>query len=168
MMRRPSARGTMLEWESRGGRDLNVCIRIPPEEWHPRQPVFGSNRAPHPRSIFDRQNACRRGKFRPGDFSANRAGSNLDLRVIANTLHLAEFAVRHEAEFVAFFSEPDGGGNGNAGLAEGGKRDVFLSMDRSGDGHRHIVINADGRELFGNNSGRECGRLPEDPCAVIQ
>src|ERR1700691_1087991 len=45
--------------ESRGRRDLNVRIRIPPQERHPRQPVFGPNRPPHARGIFDRQDARR-------------------------------------------------------------------------------------------------------------
>jgi hypothetical protein len=145
-------------------RDLNVGISIAPEERNSRHPIFGFDRVAHARGIFDRQDASGRREFRPRDLSPNCAGSNLDLRVVPNALHLAELAVRHEVEFVALFGEPNGCGDGNPRFPEGGKRDVLLSVDRSGDGHRHIVINVESR----NNSGREWGRSPGEWRAVIQ
>jgi hypothetical protein len=156
---------------SRGRRDFNVGVSIPPEEGQPRKPVLGVNCASHARGIFDRQNARRGREFRPGDFSANRTGSDFDLRIIANALDLAQLAVRHEVKLVVLLGEPDRRGNGNSSFAESGERDVLLSVDRAGDGHGHIVINARGGmagDSFGNNSGRECGRLLRGARAVIQ
>jgi len=131
-----------------GGRNLNVRVSITPEEWDAGEPILCLDGVPHAGGVFDRQDAGRGRKFRAGDFSANRAGSDFDLRIIADALDLAELAVRHEVEFVALFREPDGCGDGDSGFAEGGERDVFLSVDRTGDGHGHIVINA-GRGIVG-------------------
>jgi hypothetical protein len=120
--------------------NLNVSIRIPPEKRQLRQPVLGINRAPDECCIFDRQNARRSRKFRSGNFPANRAGSDFDLRIISNPLHLAKLAARHKDKRAAFFGEPDRRVNGRSSFAERGERDIFLSVNRSGDGHRNIVI----------------------------
>ena len=121
-------------------RDLNVRIRIPPEKRQPRQPVLRINRPPHACCIFDRQNARRGRKFRSGDFPADRAGSDFHLRVISNPLHLAKLAARHKNKLVALLGEPDRCVDRRPGFAERGERNIFLSVNRSGDGHRNIVI----------------------------
>ena len=124
------------------GRDFHVSVGIPPQQRQPGEPVFGIDGAADARSIFQRQNARGGCEFRPGDFSADGAGSNLDLRIIAEPLDLAELAVGHEVELVALLGEPDRRVDGDSGFAEGRERDVTLSVDLGGNGHGHIVINA--------------------------
>jgi hypothetical protein len=144
-------------------RDLNISIRIPPQERQSRQPVLVANRAPHTRRIFDRQNSGCRAKFRPRNSPANCARRNFNLRVIPYPLHLAKLAIRHEVQLVALFCEPDRRRHRDPGFTKGGERNIFLSVNRSGDGHSNIVINASR-----NTSGGECITPPEEARAVIQ
>lgn len=62
------------------------------------------------------------------------------MRVVADALALAQFAVGHHVEFVRVFGKPDGGVYGDASLTESCEADVALAVDCGGDrGHGDIV-----------------------------
>ena|SRR5208282_1056493 len=127
-----------------GWRNLDSRVRIPPYKWNPRQPVFPVDQLTNAGKIFRRQNAGGGGKFGTSDFSPDGARRDLDLRVIADALVLAQFAVRHDIELVAVFSKPDGRIYSDATFSQGREADVTLSMDFGGDwSHADIVKRAE-------------------------
>lgn len=132
--------------------DFNVGIAVAPDEWDAGEPVFGFDGAAHAGAVFKRQNAGGSGEFGASDFPAEGAGSNFDMRVIADALGLAELAPRHEIDLVAFFGEPDGRVDGDSGPAEGGQRDVVFAANFAGDGHLDIVNKVRGNRAFGGNA----------------
>lgn len=134
MMGGTSAGARMPEWESGGG-NFDVGVSVAPDEGQACEPVFGVDGAADTRGILGGEKAGGGGEFRAGDFPTHRAGSDLDLRIIANALDLAQFAVGHEIQFAVFLGKPDRGINGDASLAEGGEREVVLSADFGRDGH---------------------------------
>jgi hypothetical protein len=90
--------------------------------------------------VFERQQACPRGKFGSGDLAAHRAGRNFHLRVVANALDLPRLADGHDIEFSVVFPEPHGRGDGDSGLAKCGQRYVFLIMNCGRDFVCHSAI----------------------------
>lgn len=79
------------------------------------------------------------GKFGPGDFAANGARRDADLRIVAQALGFAGIAAGHDVELAVAFSEPDGSGDRRSRFAESGEGKVFLAGDGRRDGHRKIV-----------------------------
>jgi len=55
--------------------------------------------------------------------------------IVAEALDLAEFAVGHEVKLAGVFGEPDWRVDGHSGFAEGGERDVLLSVDGGRNAH---------------------------------
>jgi hypothetical protein len=126
-------------------RDLDVGVGIAPEKRDAGQPVLLSDCLAGANEFFGSHYANRGGEFGAGDFSADGAGSDLDLRVVADALDLPQFAVRHEVKLVIVFSKPDGGVHGDAVLSESSEADIALAVDFSGDGcHGDIVKCAKG------------------------
>ena len=110
----------MPEWESGVRGDFDVSVAIAPEPRDASEPIFVFDGAAGAGSIFGGKDASGCWEFGAGEFSAYGAGSNFDLRIVANAFDLAEFAAGHEVELIVFFGEPDGGVDGNTGFAEGG------------------------------------------------
>jgi hypothetical protein len=130
----------------RRGRDFYAGVGVAPEEGKSGKPVFLFDQLAHAGKLFGRQNAGGGGEFGTGDFSTDHARGDLDLRVIAEALALASFAVGREKEFVRVFGKPDGSVDGDSALAEGSKADVTLAVDCGGDGgHWSIVKGCEGR-----------------------
>ena len=120
-------------------RDLKESVGVAPQEWDACQPVFCFDQLADAGKLFWRQDADGSGELGSGDFPANGAGCDLDLRVVADALALPQFAIRHEVEFVVIFGKPDGRVHGKATFPEGGKADVTLAVNFCGDGHSGIV-----------------------------
>jgi len=78
-------------------------------------------------------------RIRAGDLSADGAGCDFYLGVVAEALALAQFAVRHEKEFVIVFGEPDGCVDRDAALTKRSQTDVALTVNLGGDG-LHVAI----------------------------
>ena len=78
------------------------------------------------------------GRLRPGDLSADRAGRNPHLRIVANPFGFAHVAARHDVEPAIFFSEPHWSSDGGAVLAEGFEGNIFLTLNRCGYGTLHV------------------------------
>jgi len=85
------------------------------------------------------------GNSGPVIFSADRAWSDLDLRVVADALVFPGLAARHEVEFVIVFGKPNGRVHGDATFAEGGEAYVTLAVDFGGDRSHADIVN---RGLF--------------------
>jgi hypothetical protein len=125
--------------------DLDVSVGVAPEKGDAREPVFLPDRLAGGGELFGSHYANCGREFGAGDFSAYGAGSNLDLRVVADAFALPQFAIRHEVKFVVVFSKPDRRVDGGAVLPESGEADVALAVDFSGDGcHGDIVKCAKG------------------------
>ena len=122
------------------GRDFEVGVGVAPQEWDSGEPVFSADRLADAGKLFRWQDADGCGEFGAGDFSADGAGGDLDLRVVSDALALSGFAVRHEVEFVVVFGKPDGRVHGGAAFSEGGEADVALAMDFGGDGSHADII----------------------------
>jgi len=122
------------------GRDFEVGVGVAPQEWDSGEPVFSVDRLADAGKLFRWQDADGCGEFGAGDFSADGAGGDLDLRVVADALVLSGFAVRHEVEFVVVFGKPDGRVHGDATFSEGSKADVALALDFGGDGSHADII----------------------------
>src|SRR5208282_1568933 len=115
-------------------RDLKAGVGVAPNEWNTREPVFCFDRLAGASKLFRWQDADGCGEFGASDFSADGAGGDLDLRVVADALALSQFTIRHEVEFAAVFRKPDGRVHGDAILAEGGEADVTLAANFGRDG----------------------------------
>src|SRR5208282_2993716 len=122
------------------GRDFEVGVGVAPQEWDSGEPVFSVDRLVDAGKLFRWQDADGCGEFGAGDFSADGAGGDLDLRVVTDALALSGFAVRHEVEFVVVFGKPDGRVHGGATFSEGSEADVALAMDFGGDGSHADII----------------------------
>ena len=126
------------------GRDLEVSVGVAPKQGDTSEPVFCVDQPANASKIFRRQDAdgCR--EFRAGDLSADGAGSDFDLRVVADALVLSQLAAGHEVEFVIVFGKPNGRVHGNARLPEGGEADVTLAVNFCGDGSHGDIVNTAG------------------------
>lgn len=122
------------------GRDLEVGVGVAPKEGDTGEPVFCVDCLADAGKLFRWQNADNSGEFGAGDFSADGAGGDLDLRVVADAFALSGFAVRHEVEFVLVFGKPDGGVHGDATFSEGSEADVTLTVDFGGDGSHWDIV----------------------------
>jgi len=120
-------------------RDFEVGVGVAPKQWNTGKPVFSVDRLAGAGKLLRSQKADGRGEFRAGDFSADGAGRDLDLRVVADALALSQFTVGHEVEFVVVLGKPDGSVDGDAALSERSQADVTLAVDFGGDG-RHADI----------------------------
>lgn len=122
-------------------RNLEVGIGIAPQPRQTGEPIFCVNQLAGASVFFRSQDADGPSKFRAGDLPPHGARGDLDLGVVADALALAQFAVRHEIEFVPVFGKPNRRVDGNAALAEGREADVALALDFCGNGcHADIVM----------------------------
>ena len=123
-----------------GGRYFDIGVGVAPEEGKASEPVFLFDQLADAGELFGWQNAGGCGEFGAGDFSADGAGGDFDLWVVADALAFSRFAVGHEVEFVVIFGEPDRRGDGDAAFSESCQADVALALDFWGDiGHSYIV-----------------------------
>ena len=122
-------------------RDFDRAVGVAPQEWDTGEPVFRVDHPADAGKLFGRQDAggCR--EFRAGDFSADGAGGDLDLRVVADALVFSGFAAGHEVEFVIVFGKPDGCIYGGAIFSKSGEADVTLAADFGGDGSHLDIVN---------------------------
>jgi len=137
----------------RCGRDLEVGVSVAPQKRDTGEPVFCVDRLADAGKLFGPQDADGSGEFGAGDFSADGAGGDLDLRVVADALVLSGLAARHEVEFVIVFGKPDGGGHGDATFSEGSEADVTLAVDFGGDGWHSDIVKCCEGFLRGNARG---------------
>lgn len=82
------------------------------------------------------------------------------MRVVADALGLAQFAIGHEVEFVIIFGKPDGCVDGNAILLERRKADVTLAVNFCGDGSHGTIVNSTAN--FQGRFGRGPGEFGEE------
>src|ERR1700693_594343 len=129
-------------------RDLDTGLGVAPQEGDTGEPVFCVDHPADAGKLFRRQDAGGCGEFGAGDFSADGAGSDLDLRVVADALVFPGLAARHEVELVMVFGKPDGRVHGDATFAEGGEADVTLAVDFGGGGSHADIVNR-GRRISG-------------------
>ena len=130
----------MIQAQSSRG-DFDVGIGVAPQERKSREPIFRFDRLADTSRFFSLQDASGGWKFRAGNFSSNGAGRDLDLRVVADALDLAQFAVRHEVKFVAVLGKPDGCVHRDAALAERREAEITVAVNIGGDArHTNIVI----------------------------
>ena len=125
--------------------DLDTDIGVAPQEGDTGEPVLCVDQPADAGKLFHWQDADGRGELGTGDFSADGAWSDLDLRVVADALVFPGLAARHEVEFVIVFGKPDGRVHGDATFAEGGEAYVTLAVDFGGDRSHADIVN---RELF--------------------
>ena len=124
--------------------DLDGGIGVAPQEWDTGEPVFSVDHPADAGKLCRRQDAGGCGKFGAGDFSADGAWSDLDLRVVAYALVFPGLAARHEVEFVIVFGKPDGRVHGDATFAEAGEAQVTLAVDFGGDRSHADIVNGGG------------------------
>src|SRR5258708_40265394 len=110
-------------------RDFDRAVGVAPQEGDAGEPVLRVDQPADAGKLFRWQDADGCGEFGTGDFSADGAGCDLDLRVVADTLVLSGFAAGHEVEFVVVLGKPDGRVYGGAIFSEGGEADVTLIVD---------------------------------------
>ncbi len=146
--------GFMLVDSCRCGRDLDIGVGVAPQEWEPRQPVFCVDQPADASELFGWHYANRCREFRAGNFPADGAGCDLDLRVVADALALSQFTIGHEVESVVALGNPDRRVHCDATFPEGGEADVMLAADFGGDGSHADIVKC--REEF-------CGGAHRDP-----
>src|ERR1700719_1709174 len=142
-------------------RDLDTGLGVAPQEGDTGEPVYSVDHPADAGKLFRRQDAGSCGEFGAGDFSADGAWSDLDLRVVADALVFPGLAARHEVEFVIVFGKPDGRVYGGATFAEGGEAYVTLAVDCGGDRKHVDIVN---RGLFSGGRITEIkpsGRITE-------
>lgn len=113
-------------------RNLEIRVRPRPDQGKPRHPILAIDRLPRALVLFRRKDARGRGKFRPGDLSADRTGRDLHARIIPNAFRLAHVVPSHHINLSVLFPEPYRCGNSNARLAESRQRNVFLVANCEG------------------------------------
>src|ERR1700719_1679751 len=133
-------------------RDLDTGLGVAPQEGDTGEPVFCVDHPADAGKLFRRQDAGGCGEFGAGDFSADGAESDVDLRVVADALVFPGLAARHEVEFVIVFGKPDGRVHGAAPFAEGGEAYVTLAVDCGGDRKHVDIVN---RGLFSGGDYRD-------------
>src|SRR5436190_8335271 len=87
------------------GSDLEVRIAAP-NEWDARQPVLCIDKFSSTGEFFRLHQADPRGKLRPRDFPTDGRRSDPHFRIVADSLYLARFAVRHHIEMSVVFAKP--------------------------------------------------------------
>ena len=118
---------------------FDISVGVGPKEGDAGEEVLGVDGAAGAGAIFRGEDASGGREFGAGDSSAHRAGSNSDLRVVADALRFAHFAASHDVKLAVLFGKPDRRVDGDTSLAEGGERDVALAVDFGGDGHADIL-----------------------------
>src|SRR5215469_17408292 len=104
-------------------------------EGQPHQPVLAAEDTLGFGPLGLGQNASAAGGLWTGDFAADGAGGNLNLRIVADALVLPGVIASHKIESAVAFREPNGRGDGGAVLAECGKGEILASSERRGDCH---------------------------------
>ena len=136
-----AAFATAAEFDSlRCGCNFEAGVGVAPQEGDTGEPVLRVDQPVDAGKLFRWQDADGRGELGTGDFSADGAGCDLDLRVVADTLVLSGLATSHEVEFVVVFGKPDGRVHGDAAFPEGGEADVTLTVDFGGDGRHGDIV----------------------------
>lgn len=118
--------------------DFEVLVPLAPER-QARQPVFAIDGLPGSSPLIRRKDAGGAIKIRALDGAADAAGRNQDPRIIADALVLPHIVAGHEHQLAIALCKPHGRAHGGAVLAEGGERDVFLTVNLSGDGHQICI-----------------------------
>ncbi len=136
-----------------GERDLEVSVGVAPEQGDTSKPVFCVDQPAHAGRLLGGKNTNRSGEFGSGDLSAHGAGSDPDLRMVADALVLSQLAAGHEVKFVVVFGKPDGRVHSSSTLPEGSEADVTLAVDRGGDGSHEDIVNNCGRFPGGVSKG---------------
>jgi hypothetical protein len=70
------------------------------------------------------------------------------LRVVADSLALSQFAIRHEIKLAVVFGKPDRRVYSGAAFSEGGEADVMLAVDFVGDGRHPDIVKGCERSLY--------------------
>src|SRR5258708_38159251 len=117
-------------------RDFDRAVGVAPQEGDAGEPVLRVDQPADAGKLFHWQDADSCGEFGAGDFSADGAGCDLDLRLVADTLVFSGFAAGHQVEFVVVLGKPDWSVHGYAAFSEGSEADVTLTVDFGGNG-RH-------------------------------
>jgi hypothetical protein len=120
--------------------DLDVRVRSTPDQRQTRHPILSVNRLPRVRMFFVGQYTCQGRGLRPGHSSANCAGSDPNLLVVAQAFHLSHIAARHHIKLVGVLPEPDRRRNRRPILPKGGERHVFLVVNCGRDLARHRYL----------------------------
>lgn len=131
--------------------DLGAGVGLTPQKRKTGEPVFCVDRLPDARKFLGGQNLRGCGEFGAGDFSTDGTRGDLHLRVVANALALAQFAVRHEVEFVIIFGKPDRRVDCDTAFAEGGQADITLAVDFCGNGRHADIVNSESPFVDGEN-----------------
>ena len=127
--------------------DFQVHVLLAPDG-KPSQPVLLADGLAGKRPVFRRQNTSRCCELRASNGAPHRAGSNADLRVVADALGFSRIAAGHHVKFAIALREPDRGGHGSSIFAERGKTDVVLRLDLGWDRSGHVLIVRDGETKF--------------------
>lgn len=127
--------------------NLQIGVSPAPNPGDAGKPIFAVNGLASVSKLLQPQKPGRAGEIGASDLAAHSAGSNADLRIIADALALAHVAASHDVEPVALFAEPDGRTHSGAILAEGGERDVLVAADLGGDWICHSAIVREARRL---------------------
>ena len=127
--------------DSRGSRrDLEICIRVAPNKWHSRQPVFCFDEVLRVLEFLGLQKTDARGKFRSRNLPAHGRGSNPHFRIVAKSLGFAGLGGGHNVEVSILFAEPDRCVHGRSVFAEGCQTDITLAADLGGNRGSHPDI----------------------------
>jgi hypothetical protein len=118
-----------------GGSDFDVGVGVRPQERDAGEPVLSIDDAADLGTAFRWEDASGCRKFGAGDFSADGAGSDFDLGIVADALDLAHLARSHEVKLPVFFREPDRRIDRNPGPTKGGKGEIALVADFGRDSH---------------------------------
>lgn len=116
---------------------FQICIRPSPDERNTRHPIFAVDCLPRSGVLLRRQDACLGVKLRASHGSANRAGCDPDLRIVANPLCLPHVAPCHYEELAFVFAKPHWSGDAGSYLAKRGQRNIFLAVNGRGNLARH-------------------------------
>ena len=114
--------------------DFEVDVLLAPDG-QASEPVFFVEDVAGSGPVGFRKDASGGGKIGAGDFAADGAGRDAHVGIVAQALIFARVTAGHEVELAVVLSKPDGRWDRNAGFAEGGERNVFLSGDGGRDGH---------------------------------
>ena len=127
--------GLRLSWS-----ELDIGVRISPDKRETCQKILGVDCLPGASIFFRTHNSSHPWKLRAGDFSSDRAGSDLDDGVVADAFALSQLAVGHEINLVVVFGKPDGCVYGRTIFPKGREADVFLTVDFRWDVRHPIIV----------------------------
>jgi hypothetical protein len=129
------------------------CIRPTERRCQTRQQILTVYSLPGVSLFLDRHNSRRSRRLRPGNPSADGAGSNRHLRIVANAFRLAKLKARHHVKLVALFPKPHWGCYFLPVLTERREGNVSLAANGRRNRSWHSAIVA-----AKSRSGRKCGQ----------